>query len=133
MATTGPVFVVDYTDKRYEDVCAALETWTDTRLTTRMGRRPIALVGSTDRITDHVARVQMFDADSASDDPLAELRVIAVSTGHDALTEVLVFAEPPSDTPAGRAVAVLRARSILEGAMRRLELTPQPMAPRRAS
>lgn len=133
MGSTGPVFVVDYTERPYEEVCAALEGWADTRLTTRMGRRPIALVGSTDRITDHVARVQLFGADSASDDPLAELRVIAVSTGHDALTEVLVFAEPPSDTPAGRAVALLRARSILEGAMRRLESKPQPIAPRRAS
>lgn len=133
MTTTGPVFVVDYTDTPYTDVCASLEAWEGTRLTTRLGRRPIARVGPTDHITDHVARVAMFDAESETAAPVAELRVIAVSTGHEALTEVLVFATPGSDTPSGRAAAVLRARSILEGAMRRLEASPQPLAPRRAS
>lgn len=132
MSTTGPVFVVDYADRPYEDVCATLEDWAGTRLTTEMGRRPIARVGSIDRITDHVARVPMFEAEALKGDPIAELRLIAVSTGHDARTEVLVFADPGTDTAAGRAVAILRARSILEGAMRRLERSPQPLAPRRA-
>ena len=132
MTTTGPVFVVDYTDQPYEDVCAALEAWEGSLLTTRHGRRAVAQVGAVDRITDHVARVAMFEPESGAE-PIAELRVIAVSTGHDALTEVLAFADVASPTAAGRAVALLRARSILEGAIHHLELAPEPVAPRRAS
>ena len=132
MSTTGPVFVVDYADRPYEDVCAVLEAWEGSLLTTREGRRAVAQVGAIDRITDHVARVAMFEPGSDVD-PVAELRVIAVSTGHDALTELLAFADAASPTAAGRAVAVLRARSILEGAMHHLELVREPMAPRLAS
>jgi hypothetical protein len=117
--------VVDYADRPFEDVRATLEQWAGTRLTSRMGQRPIARVGSTDRITDHVARVPMFEADAINGDPIAELRLIAVSTGHDALTEVLVFSDPGTATAAARAVAILRARSILEGAMRRLDTAPR--------
>ena len=133
MSTTGPVFVVDYTDKPFEDVCAVLEQWSGSRLIPRTGRRPIARVGAIDRITDHVARVAVFEPDVVGTDAIAELRVIAVSTGHDALTELLVFADAGRHTASERAVAVLRARSILDGAMRRLELAPHTLSPRRAS
>jgi hypothetical protein len=125
MRTTGPVFVVDYTDRTYEEVGAALDAWTDSLLSTRPVHRPIARVGATDRITDHVARVMMFDPDALDGAAFAELRVIAVSTGHEALTELLVYADPRTNTAAARAAAVLRARSILDGAMQRLELAHQ--------
>jgi hypothetical protein len=132
MSTTGPVFVVDYTDRPYEAVCDALDGWSGDRLTTRPGRRPLARVGAVDRITDHVTRVAMFEPDAVGGTAVAELRVIAVSTGHDALTELLVFADAGDNSPAERAAAVLRARAILEGAMHRVQLVPEPAAPRRA-
>ena len=121
MGTSGPVFVVDYVDLSFEDVCDLLEQRAGSLLTTRARPRPIARVGGFERVADHVGRVPMFDPQSDSPS-IAELRVIAVSTGRDPLTEVLVLAPPPTDTAAGHAVALLRARSILQGALGALEV-----------
>lgn len=121
MSTTGPVFVVDYTDMPYEDVCAALASFEGQAL------------GAIDHIGDHVARVAVFARGGLHTVPIAELRVIAVSTGRDALTEVLAFAAVEGDSPDDHALAVTRARSILAGVMHHLEMTSHLVAPRRAS
>jgi len=126
MDSTRPVFVNDYVDRSFDEVCELLADWRD-RTTVGRDRAPIACV---DRIADHVARVLLFDEDGAV---TAELRAIAVSTGHEALTEVLVFAHPFDDTSAGRSTELLRARSILDGAIRQVERTPRHAVSQRAS
>ena len=126
MDSTRPVFVNDYVDRSFDEVCELLAGWRD-RWTAGRDRSPIACV---DRIADHVARVMLFDVDGHA---VAELRAIAVSTGYDALTEVLVFAHPFDDTTAGRSSALLRARSILESAIRHVECTSRHTVSTRAS
>ena len=133
MSTTGPVFVVDYTDTPFEEVCSALAALEGTRLLTRRGGLAVAAVGALDHIGDHVARAALFAGDRVDEEPIAEVRVIAVSTGHDAWTEILVFAEIGSDSPAEHAIAVLRARLILASTMHWLAAATRPIAPRRAS
>ena len=129
MDSTRPIFLIDYVDQPFDEVCRLLGDWQDQRVTAGRGRQPIAHTGHMDRIADHLARVTMFDDDG---DPFAELRTIAVSTGHDALTEVLVFMHPVDDTAAERSIALGRARSILEGAVRRVEQSARHAVSRRA-
>jgi len=129
MDSTRPIFVVDYVDTSFDEVCESLADWQDHRVTSEYGRKPIARVGRLDQIADHVVRVAMFD----DGDRIAELRALAVSTGHDALTELLVFSDTSGSDAAGRAAAVLRARSILNGATQRIETTARHTASKRAS
>ena len=114
MDSTRPIFVNDYVDRSFDEVCELLADWRYSATPCR-GRPPIACV---DRIADHVARVTIFDDHREA---VADLRAIAVSTGHDALTEVLVFAYPFDVTATGRSTALLRARSILDSAIRQVE------------
>ena len=129
MDSTRPIFVVDYVDTSFDEVCESLADWQDHRVTSEHGRNPIARVGRLDRIADHVARVAMFD----DGDRIAELRALAVSTGRDALTELLVFSDPSGRDTAGRAAALLRARSILNRATQRIETSAHHAARNRAS
>jgi len=82
-----------------------------------------------DRIADHIARVAMFDDGNR----IAELRALAVSTGHDAITELLLFSDVSGADTASRASAASRARSILDGATERIEMTTRHATSKRAS
>ena len=117
MASTRPILVLDYVETPFEEVCELLADWEGQRVPTSGDRHTAVRVGRVDHIADHVARIAMFDDD---DERIAELRVLAVSTGHDSLTEVLVFAHPGDATAAERDLALVRARSIVETALARL-------------
>jgi len=129
MDSTRPIFLVDYVDTSFDEVCKTLADWQDDRVTSDHGRNQVARVGPLDRIADHVVRVAMFD----DGDRIAELRALAVSTGHDAITELLVFSDPCGPDTARRAAADRRARSILDSATQRIETTGRRAAPNRAS
>ena len=126
MDSTRPIFVNDYVDRPFDEVCGSLADWLS-EVTICRDRARITCV---DRIADHVARVTIFDDDREA---LAELRAIAVSTGHESLTEVLVFAHPGDGTAAGRATAHLRAQSILDSAIRHVERAARHVVSTRAS
>jgi len=117
MDSTRPILVLDYVETPFDEVCELLADWEGHRVTASGDRRAATRVGRVDRIADHVARIAMFDD---GNERIAELRVVAVSTGHDPLTEVLVFAHPVDATPAEREIALVRARSIVETALTRL-------------
>ena len=129
MDSTRPIFVNDYVDRSFDEVCGLLGDWRDQVMACH-GRPRVAGADPVDRIADHVARVALLDDHG---DVVAELRAIAVSTGHDALTEVLVFAHPFDDTAAERSTALLRARSILDGAIRQVERSTRHAVSKRAS
>lgn len=130
MDTTRPIFVLDYVDTPFDEVCDLLHAWEGHRLAVSTGGLPTARVGPVDRIADHVVRVMVFDED---DRVVAELRALAVSTGRESLTELLVVARPVDSTLTGRAMVLERARSILERATRWMETSDRRVLPRRAS
>ena len=118
MDKSRPTFVLDYVDTAFNEVCDLLSGWEHERLTTGTDRRPSLHVGPVDRIADHVVRIRILDDD---DDVAAEVRVLAVSTGREPITELLVVARPTDASACGRATVVARARSILRDATRRIE------------
>lgn len=121
MDKSRPTFVLDYVDTAFEEVCDLLNRWEHEHLSSLH-------VGPVDRIADHVVRVRILD-----DDVAAEVRVLAVSTGREPLTELLVVARPADASASGRAAVVTRARSILRDATRRIESSGHHALPTRAN
>jgi len=119
VSTIRPIIIVDYTNESFEHVCSRLEALQGQRLTSRGS--PIARIGPIDRVSDYAARTVAFDARTTDTRPVAELRALAVTTGREALTELLVFADAAGLTAAGRRVARVRARSILNDALHHIE------------
>lgn len=112
VSTNGPTIVVDYVDRSYDDVCAEVARWEGDALAGEV----MALVGAIERVAAHLAQVPMR-AEGSGGELVADLRVIAVSTGHDPRTELLVVM--PGTDPA-RARAVLGAVTARLGAARPL-------------
>ncbi|HEX4820899.1 MAG TPA: hypothetical protein VFV00_11895 [Acidimicrobiales bacterium] len=130
MDSTRPIFVIDYVDRPFDAVCERLADWQDQCLFVGDDRPAVGRAGKVDRIADHVVRLAMLGDDGRQ---IGELRALAVSTGDNPLTEVLVFTRPLAESASSRSVALRWARSMLETAVRRLEATARDPLPSRAS
>src|SRR4051812_7475085 len=104
-----PVHVPGYVERPYEQVCALLAGWTGR--TVSDGSSSTFVLGALSRVSRWSAHVPMERVDEGAAPCTAELRILPIHTGIDALTELLlVMTEASSQT---RACRVERTRRVL--------------------
>ena len=91
MSTIPAVFLSDYTSKPYEEVCDLLEAWEGHALSSNVVVLPDVVFGKLVRFSPSLASLPMRTRPSVADEPFVELRVLPVSTGLDAVTELLLI------------------------------------------
>ena len=119
MSTLLAVFLSDYVDTPYEEVCDLLETWEGHGLSNNAVALPDVVFGKLVRLSSSVASLPLRARRSVSDDqPIIELRVLPVSTGLDALTELLLIAPDDAGLSAPPSERAQHPRSLLHALMR---------------
>ena len=124
-----PVHVPGYVDRPYEQVCAVLEAWKGRTLSD--GSSSTFVVGEVSRVSRWSAHVPIERVDPGAPPCTAELRILPIHTGRDALTELLlVMSETSSQT---RACRVERTRRLLDAVVHELDAAAPPVSDRAAS
>ena len=133
MSTTESVGIAEYVSRPYEQVCDLLEGWKGHPFSGDPTARPNYFLGDLLRVSRSVARLPVRRLGTVPTEQVAELRVLPVNTGRDALTELLLVAPGSSSMP--RVIRVQAARSLLGAVLRQLDAasTPESEAPRLAS
>jgi hypothetical protein len=100
-------------------VCETLAAWSGDRLWTGSPHQS-AVVGELEHVSNWLARVQILPAEGTGTEPIAELRVLPVATGREAITELLVVVACRGENDLPPRGDVHRARDILAAVCRRL-------------
>ena len=133
MSTTGSVCIAEYVFRPYEQVCQLLEAWSGHPLSADGSTRPQYFLGDLLRVSRSVARLPVGRLGTVPTEQVAELRILPVNTGRDALTELLLVAPDSSSMP--HVIHARGTQSLLAAILRQLDAAPRPEsdAPRLAS
>ena len=127
---TKAVCIADYLDRPYDEVCGLLERFSG-RPFSDESAVPSLLVGDLVRVGRRLGRLSVRRAGATEN--IAELRIIAVRTGREAVTELLLVA--PAMSWMSREDRVRDAQTMLEAVVRQIDETSmlQSKAPPLAS
>jgi len=117
MSTIAAVFLSEYMDKPYQDVCDLLETWEGGNHPSDDLALPDVVFGRLVHVSRSLASLPMRARPSVADEPCIELRVLPVSTGLDALTELLLIAPDDAVPSESSSVRSRCLRSLLQAIM----------------
>ncbi len=121
MTTIPAIFVSDYVDKSYEEVCDLLETWEGHGLSSHAVALPDVVFGKLMRFSPSLASLPVRPCPPAAEEPFIELRVLPVSTGVDALTELLLIAPDAAVASAPSSARAQHPRPLLQALVRDLD------------
>lgn len=124
MSTSENVSIAGYVSRPYEPVCQLLETWKGHSLSGDVTTRPGYFLGDLVRVSRSVARLPVGRRGTVPIEQVAELRVLPVDTGRDALTEVLLVTSDNAVASIPRSIRVQGARSLLDALLRELDAAP---------
>lgn len=124
MSISQNVSIAGYVSRPYDQVCQLLETWKGHSLSGDAMTRPGYSLGDLVRVSRAVARLPVGRRGTAPIEQVAELRVLPVNTGRDALTEVLLVTSDNAVASMPRSIRVRGARSLLDALLRELEAAP---------